>query len=316
MLTVEEALERIVRTAPAVRVERVDLAAAAARVLAERIVAPLDLPPFAASAMDGFAVRAADTPGTLAVVETVAAGSVARGRVEPGTAIRIMTGAPVPAGADAVVMVEDTTTDADRVSVGVAARVGQHVRPAGNDVTAGTVLLEPGATLHAGALGMIASLGIASVAVARRPRVAVISTGDEIVEPGRPLGPGQIHSSNSRALCALVEEAGGVAVDLGNVPDDPAAIRRAFDAGAVHDLVLSTGGVSVGDFDHVKAVLGDAVEAWRVRMKPGKPLVVARLGSTPVLGLPGNPVSCMVNFLQFARPGSARRSAIPGRTSR
>jgi molybdopterin molybdotransferase len=230
---------------------------------------------------------------------------VPRHAVAPGTATRIMTGAPVPEGADCVVMVEDTVSDAGSVTVAASAQVGQHLRPRGSEVPRGLMFLSKGRTLHAGAIGACAALGIPSVRVALRPRVAVLSTGDEVVEPGFPLGPGQIHSSNGYALCALVREAGGVPVNLGNAPDDPAAIAAAFRAGLRADLVLSTGGVSVGDFDHVKGVLADlglTMDFWRVAMKPGKPLAYGILDGRPVFGLPGNPVSCMVNFYQFVRP--------------
>lgn len=302
MLTVEAALRTILAATPAARSESVPLADALGRVLAEPVVAPLDLPPWRNSAMDGFAVRAADVPGVLRVLETVAAGAVPTRPVEAGTATRIMTGAPVPDGADAIVMVEDTRTAGDTVEITVRARAGQHVRDTGSDVRRGARALEPGARLGPGALGLCASFGLTHVVVGVRPRVAIVSTGDEIVPPGQPLGPGQIYSSNNVALAALVLDAGGVPVDLGTCPDDPAQLRERFAAAAASaDLVVSSGGVSVGDFDHVKAVLGQ-VEFWRVAMKPGKPLAFGALDGKPFFGLPGNPVSCMVNFLQFVRP--------------
>lgn len=306
MLTVEEALARVLAHVPPNGVERVGLREAHGRVLAEEVAAPGELPPWTASAMDGFAVRAADVPGDLRVIETVPAGGVPRKRVEAGTATRIMTGAPVPEGADAVVMVEDTEAAGDDgVRIRVGANVGQHLRPTGSEVARGAPVLAPGKTLGAGAIGLCAALGIPSVRVWMRPRVAILSTGDEVVEPGFPLGPGQIHSSNGHALAALVREAGAEAIDLGNAPDDPRAIADAFRAGLRCDVVLSTGGVSVGDFDHVKGVLGDlgvTMDFWRVAMKPGKPLAFGAIGGTPIFGLPGNPVSCMVNFYQFVRP--------------
>ena len=306
MLTVEEALARVLAHVPPNGVERVGLREAHGRVLAEVIAAPGELPPWTASAMDGFAVRAADVPGELAVLETVAAGGVPRQVVGPATATRIMTGAPVPDGADAVVMVEDTEDlPGDRVRVRVGASPGQHFRPRGSEVPRGSVVLTPGRVLTSGALGLCAALGVPSVRVRIRPRVAILSTGDEIVEPGFPLGPGQIHSSNGHALAALVREAGGEPIDLGNAPDDPDAIAEAFRAGLRADVVLSTGGVSVGDYDHVKGVLanlGVTMDFWRVAMKPGKPLAFGAIDGTPIFGLPGNPVSCMVNFYQFVRP--------------
>ncbi len=310
MLSIEEALARVLAHMPENTVERVFLDDAHQRVLAEDLCSPEALPPWAASAMDGFAVRAADVPGALRVLETVPAGGVPREVVGAGTATRIMTGAPVPEGADAVVMVEDTTClvgpeGEETVTVRVGATPGQHVRAAGSEVPSGLRFLTRGRTLNAGAIGACAALGIPSVLVAGRPRVAILSTGDEVVEPGFPLGPGQIHSSNGHALSALVREAGGVPVNLGNVRDDPAAIGAAFKMGLRCDVVLSTGGVSVGDYDHVKGVLGELgiqMDFWRVAMKPGKPLAYGRLDGRPIFGLPGNPVSCMVNFYQFVRP--------------
>ena len=302
MLTVEEALARVLAATPAGGVERVFLSEASGRVLAEDLVATRMLPPWANSAMDGYAVRAADGRATRRVLETIAAGAVPRFPVEAGTASRIMTGAPVPDGADAIVMVEDTATEGENVTITRAPRPGDHVRRAGADVSIGAMVLERGTVLTPAAVGLAAALGIPSLLVGVRPRVAVLSTGDEVVEPGFELGPGQIHSSNTHALAALVVQAGGVPVDLGNVRDDPVAIGEAFARAAACDVVVSTGGVSVGDFDHVKAVIGGGVEFWRVAMKPGKPLAFGRVGGKPTFGLPGNPVSCMVNFLQFVRP--------------
>lgn len=305
MLTVEEALGRILATVPANGSERVSLDDADGRVLAEDVVAPRALPPWPASAMDGFAVRADDAPGPRRILETIAAGGVPTLEVAPGCASRIMTGAPVPAGADAVVMVEDTTTAGEIVHIGTKAVSGQHVRARGSEVPEGVTVLTRGRTMGPGAVGLCAALGIPSLRVWMRPRVAILSTGDEVVEPGFPLGPGQIHSSNTYALAALVREAGGVALNLGTVRDDPAAMAVAYREALQCDVVLSTGGVSVGDYDHVKGVLaglGIAMDFWRVAMKPGKPLAYGVLGGRPIFGLPGNPVSCMVNFYQFVRP--------------
>ncbi len=305
MFSVEEALERVLRRVPANATERVPLALAQGRVLAETIVAGCDLPPWAGSAMDGFAVRSADVPGDLTVIETVAAGKVPSRVVGPGEATRIMTGAPVPAGADAVVMVEDTSSVGDRVTVRVSVGPGQHVRPAGSEIAAGRTVLTAGVVLGFGALGVLAALGRATVVVYVRPRVGLLSTGDEVVEPGLPLGPGQIWSSNLHALAGLCRDAGAEPVYLGNVADDPAALGAAFSRAMRCDIVVSTGGVSVGDFDHVKGVLTDmgvSIDFWRVAMKPGKPLAYGFIGERPIFGLPGNPVSCMVNFLQFVRP--------------
>lgn len=302
MLTVDAALARILASLPPGRTERVSLTDAYGRVLAEPVVSGLDLPPWDNSAMDGFAVRAAEVAGELAIGETIAAGHPATREVAPGTAARIMTGAPVPAGADAVIMVEDAVVDGDRVRFDRPARAGQHIRRRGSDVSRGATVLPAGQRLGPGAVGLLASLGLTEVQVGARPRVAILSTGDEVIPPGQPLGPGQIYSSNNHALVGLAAAAGAIPVDLGNCPDDPAALRRRFaEAAEVADVVVTTGGVSVGDFDFVKEALG-AVEFWRVAMKPGKPLAFGALHGRPFFGLPGNPVSCMVNFLQFVRP--------------
>jgi molybdopterin molybdotransferase len=305
MLTVEAAQRRILALIPPNGGERVDLGAARDRVLAEDVASGVELPRWPGSAMDGYAVRAADVPGRLQVLETIPAGGVPTHALGAGQASRIMTGAPVPEGADAVVMVEDTADDGEHVVVRVAAQPGQHIRPRGSEVARGRVVLRRGQRISPGALGVLAALGIPSVRVFMRPRVGVLSTGDELVEPGFAPGPGQIWSSNSFALMGLVEEAGGEPVHLGNVLDRPEALAAAFRDAMGCDVVVSTGGVSVGDYDHVKDVLaglGVAMDFWRVAMKPGKPLAFGRLGDTPVFGLPGNPVSCMVNFLQFVRP--------------
>lgn len=313
MLTVEEALARVLARVPTNATERVPLQSARGRVLAETVTARVDLPPWAGSAMDGFAVRAGDVPGELKVIETIAAGKVPTMSVLAGTASRIMTGAPVPTGADAVVMVEDTESfevgGEACVRVRTAATPGQHIRPAGSEIAAGVETLRPGVVLGFGAIGVLAALGHATVVVWVKPRVGLLSTGDEVVEPGFPLGPGQIWSSNLHALAALCEDAGAEPVYLGNVSDDPVATAAAFRRAMLCDVVVSTGGVSVGDFDHVKQVMaelggadGAGIEFWRVAMKPGKPLAYGFIGGRPVFGLPGNPVSCMVNFLQFVRP--------------
>jgi molybdopterin molybdotransferase len=330
MLPVEEALARVLAVELPVRTETLPLVDAFGRVLAEPVVSTAALPPWDNSAMDGYAVRARDTgwapdvaassqpgcdggdapaPGAvLRVVSEIPAGGHSDTPLTPGTCARIFTGAPLPPGADAVVMQENTEALGDgRVRILGVARLGQHVRRAGEEVRPGDTLLEPGTALTGPRLSLVASVGQSQVAVARRPVVALLATGDELVSPGQPLGPGQIWTSNTVALAGLVQDAGGVPVDCGVAPDDPAGTRAAFRRALAQapDLLVSTGGVSVGDFDVVKEALADVgadMRFWKVRMKPGKPLAFGVLGGVPAFGLPGNPVSCVVNFLQFVRP--------------
>jgi len=316
MISREEALRHVLtRVAPLAPVT-VRVPAAAGRVLAEDVTASRPVPPFANTAMDGVAVRAADTsPGArLRLVGTVAAGATSEREVGPGEAMRIMTGAPLPPGADAVVKVElcffaGAGTD-ELVTVGEGVPVGNHVRPVGDDIAAGSVVLTAGSLVTPGAVALLRTVGRVSVAVVPRPRVGVFSTGDELVEPPAELGPGQIYDSNRAALVALVNDAGGEAIDLGLVADDEAAIEAALLDGAARcDAVLTSGGVSMGDFDFVRTVLdriGDM--AWmQIAIKPAKPFafgtIVVAGRPVPVFGLPGNPVSSMVSFELFARPG-------------
>jgi molybdopterin molybdotransferase len=304
MLTIEQALERCLGAALPVAPEPVPLHAALGRVLAADVTAPVDLPPWDNSAMDGFAVRSREATrgAVLDVGETIAAGAVARTALGNMTAMRIMTGAPLPADADAVVTIEDATVDGARVRVGVDVRSGEHVRRRGEDVRAGTTVLPAGETLSAARIGLCAALGLAEVSCSRRPTVAIVSTGDEVVPAGAPLGPGQIYSSNNAMLVGLVLASGAVPLDGGVARDARDEIRARFERAAEADLIVTTGGVSVGDFDLVKDVLGASIEFWKVRMKPGKPLAFGRFGGRPFFGLPGNPVSAFVNFLEFVRP--------------
>lgn len=316
MLSIEEALEHILEDVPRTGAEQVPLTAAYGRVLAERIRSPRDVPPWDNSAMDGYAVRAADVPAegsaTLSLLEVIGAGQVPQHEVVAGTASAIMTGAPMPSGADAVVMVEQSDGSREgSVTLSGPVREGQHIRRAGEDIPEGEVVLEPGSVMNPGRVGLVASLGFPSLLVARKPVVAILSTGDEVVSPGRLLGPGQIYSSNNAALAGLVLDAGGVPLDLGNASDDVDALRTRLGY-AIHEghLVVTTGGVSVGAYDLVKQVFvelaGEDLAFWKVRMKPGKPLAFGRVSrggrAVPLFGLPGNPVSCMVNFQQFVRP--------------
>ncbi|HZQ28719.1 MAG TPA: gephyrin-like molybdotransferase Glp, partial [Acidimicrobiales bacterium] len=279
-----------------------------------------DVPPFANTAMDGFAVHAADTPGTLTIVGTLPAGAEPTLAVGDGEAIRIMTGAPIPAGADAVVMVEQTSTadDGTTVVIEATAEPGDHVRPAGEDVPAGAEVFPAGTVLGPGHLGVLASVGAVDVAVYRRPRVGVLSTGDELVDDDRPLRPGQIRDANRHTLLALLSQAGYDAVDLGIAPDDESAITAAFEQGLSScDALITSGGVSVGDFDYVKVVLdklsggGDAMRWMQIAIKPAKPLAFGVVDGVPVFGLPGNPVSSMVSFELFARPGLRQMQGHP-----
>jgi molybdenum cofactor synthesis domain-containing protein len=279
--------------------------------VAERAVAVTDLPPFDSSAMDGFAVRAADTveaPARLRVVGTLPAGLDPAGLfVGEREAVRIMTGAPIPEGADAVVMVELTSMEGDDVVVvSESVPVGNHVRAAGEDLSPGQEVFPAFTVLGPGHLGVLASLGYRKVPVFSRARVGVLSTGDELVDDGAPLKPGQIRDSNRHTLLGLLREAGCEAVDLGMVGDDETSVRKAIEEGlASADALITTGGVSMGDFDEVKKVLTDLAGdlAWmQVAIKPAKPLAFGMVGDKPVFGLPGNPASSMVSFELFARP--------------
>ncbi len=313
MISVEEAQDAILKRIPRLGRERVHILAALGRVLAEDVVAPRPIPPWANSAMDGYAVRAADVAGasgenpvTLRVIEELQAGFEASRAVGPGEAIRIMTGAPIPEGADAVVMVELTEPGGEgetRILQSVPG--GEAVRPAGEDVEAGERVFEAGSRMGPAAIAMLASIGRAQVLVHQRPRVAILSTGEELVDLDQMPGVGQIYNSNSYALAAQVREAGGEPILLGIARDNAEDLELRLREGLSADAVLTSGGVSVGDFDLVKNTLGDLgneMHFWRVRMKPGKPMAFGTLNGKPVFGLPGNPVSTMVSFELFVRP--------------
>lgn len=309
---VDEARDIILGAVSPLGTEQVPLPEALGRVLAETVSAPWDVPPLDNSAMDGYAVRAADVagaapgrPARLAVLEEVPAGRLPVHRVREGTASRIMTGAALPEGADAVVRVEDTESSGAEVRVLAAAEPGLNVRRAGEDVTAGQKVIEAGTPLTPAAVGMLASLGRATIRVVQRPRVAILSTGDELVDVDGDRSGGRIIASNAYSLAAQVREAGALPVALPIAPDRPDVIEARFREAANADVVLSSGGVSVGAHDYIKEVLerlGSEMRFWRVAMKPGHPLVFGTLGGRPVFGLPGNPVSCMVSFEQFVRP--------------
>jgi molybdopterin molybdotransferase len=300
--------EVLART-PLLPVQSTALREALGLVLASDVVAGADLPAFANSAVDGYAVRAGDVaaaPITLPVAEEVAAGSVAARDLAPETAIKIMTGAPIPPGADAVVMVENTEPAGSDVCILSPVEVGAAVRPAGGDVTAGTTVLEAGAQIESAHLGVLSSLGVAWPEVRRRPVVAIVSTGDEVVPPEtEELAPGKIRDANRFLLKGALEQLGAVVIDHGIVPDDAAALARVLGhAARGSDAVVTSGGVSMGEYDVVKLVFaGDGDVAFhKVAMQPAKPLGFGTLDGTPFFGLPGNPVSVMVAFEQFLRP--------------
>ena len=311
METVASAQGRILAAIVPIPTERVGLSEARGRVLAVPVVSARVLPPFDNSAMDGFAVRAADLAGAspaapvvLPVVGESRAGSVPERRLGAGTAMRIMTGAPLPAGADSVVRHEDTDNGREQVAVAVAVPHGENVRRAGEDIRPGDWVLGAGRRLRGADLAVAAALGLAHLEVSRRPRVAVLSTGDERVEVGTEPGPGQIVDSNAVALAAAVVEAGGEAVRAGIARDSVADLRTRLREAARCDLVLSSAGVSVGDHDHVRDVVAElgSLDLWRVAMRPGKPIAVGTVLGRPFIGLPGNPVSSQVTFELFARP--------------
>ena len=314
-VSVEEAREAVLDAIRPLGTERVPLREALGRVLQEELQAARPIPPLDNSAMDGFALRAEDTasvPATLKVVEEIPAGTRSERRLGAGEAARILTGAPIPDGADAVVMQEETERDGETLRVLCAVRPGDHIRKAGADVEPGQHVAASGTVLRPALIGMCAALGRASVCVACRPRVAVLATGDEVVEPDRLAdegGHGKIASSNSYSLQAAVLAAGCEPVYLGIAPDRPDVLEEYLVQALRCDAVISTGGVSVGDHDYIKRVLADlggTMQLWRVRMKPGAPLAFVTVGSTPVFGLPGNPVSTLVSFEQFVRPALLR----------
>jgi molybdopterin molybdotransferase len=321
LISIEEARARVLAEAVPLSVESRLLAEALGSVLAEEIVAPHSVPPFDNSAMDGFAVRAevigaatSERPARLAVVGTIAAGDVVAAPLLPGQAAGIMTGAPVPAGADAVVQSEVTEQRDGVVLVYEAAKPGKNIRRAGEDIVAGDVVLTPGSVLAPAEIGLVASLGHPTVLVHRRPRVAIISTGSELVEVGKPLAPGQIHNSNSYSLRALCQQTGIEPAVLGIVADDYEETKRVMAEGLQYDVLLTSGGVSVGQFDFVRDVqdeLGVERRLWGVAMKPGKPLAFGVRDGALAFGLPGNPVSAMVSFELFVRPALLRLMGHP-----
>jgi molybdopterin molybdotransferase len=313
MLSLEEARQRILARLPSPVAETVGVQEAAGRVPLTEATARVALPPFDNSAMDGYALRAedaanvtADQPVALRVIGTVAAGGWFDGEVTSGTCVRLFTGSPLPRGADAVIMQEDTRPDPGN-SQGVLildrVRPWENVRFLGEDVKAGAQLFAPGTRLNAAQAGLLAATGTERVLVARRPVVGLLATGDELREPGQPLSPGQIYESNRATLAALVSQAGALPKTYPLVPDNLVATTSALETALSEcDAVVTSGGASVGEHDFVKSALGGALEFWRVAVKPGKPFIFGVTGGKPVFGLPGNPVSAIVTFLLLVRP--------------
>ena len=304
-LPIDEALARVLGRVRPLGPERVPVAGAAGRFLAGDVTALVDLPSFPSSAMDGYAVRSTDTPGTLPVVFRIAAGVPAERPLRPGEAMAISTGGAVPEGADAVIQIENVVERDNNLEAPDPVPAGTNVRPIGGDVRAGAPLLGAGQELGAAQVGALAAAGVAEVDVSRRPRVAVLSTGTELRAPGQTLGPGQIYESNGPMLAAAFAAAGAEVERIGPIPDDEAEHRRALEQGLEADVLVSSGGVSVGPHDLVRRILaelGFEEDFWGVRVRPGKPLAFGTRGDTLVFGLPGNPVSSLVSAVLFVAP--------------
>ncbi|MDX6483118.1 MAG: molybdopterin molybdotransferase [Gaiellaceae bacterium] len=305
LLAIDEALALILARVEPLPAEPVPVRDAAGRVLATPALAVVDLPPFPSSAMDGYAVRVADVPATLPIGARIAAGRPAPRALVPGETMAIATGAVVPDGADAVIPIEYVVEHDNNVEFSSAVDVGANVRPRGGDLRAGEPVVDPGVRLGPAQLGALSAAGIAEVACARRPRAAVLTTGTELRPPGQPLAPGQVYEANGTILAAALASAGADVEVLPPVPDDEDAHRRALEHGLGSDLLVSSGGVSVGPHDLVRDVgrsLGVEEVFWRVAVKPGKPIAFGVRGRTLVFGLPGNPVSSLVGFELFVRP--------------
>ena len=312
MISVEEALEKILAAISPLGLEKVNILDALGRVIGENVYAERAIPPKDNSAMDGYALRMRDTrgasektPAILEVVEEIPAGAIPEKRIGPGQAARIMTGAPVPEGADAVVRVEDTRKEDGQVAILVEAKHGQDIRLAGEDVQPGEKVISRGEVIRPAEVGMLAALGRSFVSVNQRPLVAIVATGDELTDIDEAPSPWKIVNSNSFSLAALVLDCGAVPLQIGIARDRREDLIAKFRAAIRADLIVSSGGVSVGDYDLVKEVMkeeGNRMQFWRVAMKPGRPLAFGMLGKIPFIGLPGNPVSAMVSFEQFIRP--------------
>jgi molybdopterin molybdotransferase len=312
MLTVEEALQEVLSRTRVLEPESVDVTESLGRTLAEPVISRREVPPWPNSSMDGYAIRAGDTLGgaaRLRVVTHIAAGVLPARAIGSGEAARIFTGAPLPDGADAVVPQEDVEVDGDHVRVTATIARDAFVRPRGEDVRSGDRVLEPGQRLGPAEIGLLATLGHSPVRVHRRPRVAILSTGNELADLGEEPGPGQIPNSNTYSLMAQAREAGAIPLNLGIARDELPAIERRVRSARQADVLLSSAGVSVGEFDLVREALtraGAELHLWQVSMRPGKPITFGSLGRTLVFGLPGNPVSAMVTFELFVRPALLR----------
>jgi len=313
VLDLETAVARVLAALPAAQTERIRLTESAGRILAETILSPLDLPSFDNSAMDGYAVRAADVLGAkldspirLRLRTRIAAGEEFFGELASGECARLFTGAPVPRGADAVVMQEDTRVEGDNILILDAVPPRENIRFQGEDVRCGATLAEVGGEISSGLIGLLAAVGVGEIAVARRAVVGLVATGSELREAGQPLAPGQIYESNRALLTPLVTQAGGVGKVYSLVPDTLEATRAALEKAFQEcDIVITSGGVSVGEMDFVKAAfesLGGELQFWKIAIRPGKPFVFGRRGAKFLFGLPGNPVSAFVTFLLLVRP--------------
>ena len=312
MLRVDEALEIVLEQISPLAFEEVSLIDSLDRVLAEDIYAELDIPPFDNSAMDGYALSSLDVSGAspenhilIDVVEDLSAGNIARKEVGRGQAIKIMTGAPIPRGADSVVMVEETEAIGNKVRIFEKVKPLQNIRQAGEDIRKGELVLKKGQIIGPAQMGIVASMGAGTVKVAKAPRVGILATGDELVGIEENIAPGKIRDSNTYSLFGQVKKTGGIPCNLGIAKDDKSRIRAKIEEGLDYELLLISGGVSVGDYDYVKLVLsemGAEIKFWKVAMRPGKPLVFGVINGKPIFGLPGNPVSSMVAFEVFVKP--------------
>ncbi len=314
LLTLEQAQALVLARAHPLPAEQVPVWDASARVTAEPARARVDLPPFRSSAMDGYAVRAADLPGTLPVVDRIAAGRPAAGALAAGEAMAISTGGVVPDGADSVVPIEYVVHRDNAIEVGEPVPAGAHVRPRGGDVAAGDVVVASGVQLGPAQLGALAAAGVASVACVRRARLAILATGSELARPGEELGPGQVYEANSLMLAAALAAVGADIDELPAVADDESAHRKALERGLAADVLVTSGGVSVGPHDLVRQIEADlGVEEvfWRVAIKPGKPVSFGVRGETLVFGLPGNPVSSLVGCELFVKPALRALHGLP-----